>query len=173
MHAIIAMSASHLSLCTGVDMKSVALHHRLLAIEGSNAAISQPRTKGSDGDALLAACYALTFQSSYMSDGLSEFFHMVRGCHTLSGQFKAEKLPMALSISAMDHFQKMESRLSDLPQISPEVVGRAEESLRLLLPLIKRPVDVEFYQHLIATIAAAKLSSLSGKWPSYFNLGPN
>ncbi|RFU28797.1 hypothetical protein B7463_g7532, partial [Scytalidium lignicola] len=161
MHAILAMAASHLELCTGVDFRSVAIHHRILAIKGSNTALSQPRTRGSDNDALLAACYALTFQSSYMSDGLAEFFQMVRGCHVLSYQFKSEKLPMVFTLTETDHFQFMEQRLLDLPFISPELVDGAEKSLRCLPPLFNLPVHMDFYQHLTAAISAAKLSSLS------------
>ncbi|KAH8819844.1 hypothetical protein F5884DRAFT_27726 [Xylogone sp. PMI_703] len=168
MHAILAMAASHLELCTGVDLRSVAIHHRILAIKGSNAALSQPRTRGSDNDALLAACYALTFQSSYMSDGLAEFFQMVRGCHLLSYQFTTEKLPMVFSLTETDHFRFMEKRLLDLPFISPDVVVGAEESLRILPPLFSLPVHMDFYQHLTATISAAKLSSLSAYFKFIF-----
>jgi hypothetical protein len=32
MHAILAMSASHLELLTGVSLGSLAIHHRLLAV---------------------------------------------------------------------------------------------------------------------------------------------
>ena len=163
MHAILGMAASHLQLVTGVDLHAVAIQHRVIAIKGSNAAISQPRRSGADGDALLATCYALTFQSSYMSDGLQEFFQMVRGCSLLSDQLEAEKLPMAFFLTEKDHFQFMEDRLMDLPVINAELVDSAYKSLSALPSLFDQQSQRFFHQLVMDVVVAAKLSSLSSK----------
>src|SRR4051794_9690477 len=115
MHAILGMAASHLQLSTGQNLHGTAMHHRILAIKGSNEAISRTPRKGADGDALLGACYALTFQSAYMPEGLPDFFQMVRGCSILSHQLKSENLPMAFFLEEKDHFSYMSDRLLDLP----------------------------------------------------------
>jgi hypothetical protein len=162
MHAILAMSASHLELLTGVSLCSLAIHHRLLAVQGSNAALSKRNRTGSDGDALLGSCYLLTFQSIYMKDGLLEYFTMVRGCALLSNQFREENLPMGLFLTEKDHFQIMEERLLDLPVISPELVKGAEKSLAAVQPLCNLRSQTEFYQLLDACIEAIKISSLRG-----------
>ena len=166
MHAILGLAASHLEIATGQDLKSAAIRHRVLAIKGLNAAISQTHRSGSDADALLAACYALTFQSVYMSDGLPEFFQMVRGCSLLSEQLKSENIPTAFFLTERDHFQYMEEKLLDLPIISKELVDGAERSLTALPPLFTQPSHPHFYRLLIAVIDALKLGSLGGKFYS-------
>jgi hypothetical protein len=166
MHAILGMSASHLELLTGESLGAVAIHHRLLAVQGSNAALSRRVRTGSDGDALLGACYLLAFQASYMKDGLSEFFTMVRGCSLLSNQLRAEKLPMAFFLTEKDHFQFMEDRLLNLPAISPELVEGAQASLVAVQPLCAMPSQTDFYQLLHECVEAIKLSSLRGKFSS-------
>jgi hypothetical protein len=162
MHAILAMSASHLELLTGVSLVPLAIHHRLLAIQGSNAALSKRNRTGSDGDALLGSCYLLTFQSIYMKDGLLEYFTMVRGCALLSNQFREESLPMGLFLTEKDHFKIMEERLLDLPVISPELVEGAEKSLAAVQPFCKLRSQTDFYQLLDECIEAIKISSLRG-----------
>ena len=165
MHAILGLAASHLELTTGADLHSVAIHHRVLAIKGSNAAISKPNRSGSDADALLGACYALVFQSAYMRDGLPEFFQMIRGCGLLSEQLKSENVPMAFFLTEKDHFHYMEDKLLDLPVISKELVEGAERSLTRLPPLFNQPSHLHFYPLLTAVIEALKLGSIGGKLP--------
>lgn len=163
MHAILGMSASHLELLTGASLGITAIHHRLLAVQGSKSALSRQIRNGSDGDALLGSCYLLAFQSSYMKDGLLEFFTMVKGCTLLSDQLRERKLPMAFFLSNKDHFQIMEERLLDLPVISPELVERAENSLATIQPLCYLQSQTQFYQLLDDCIGAIKVSSLQSK----------
>ncbi|PMD12236.1 hypothetical protein NA56DRAFT_652656 [Hyaloscypha hepaticicola] len=160
MHAILGMSASHLELLTGEPLSTIAIHHRLLAVQGSNAALSVKTRTGSDGDALLGACYLLAFQASYMRDGLFEFFTMVRGCTLLSTQLKEEKLPMAFFLTEKDHFHFMEERLLDLPVISSELVEGAHNSLAAVQPLCTIPCHTDIYQLLDECIEAIRISSL-------------
>jgi hypothetical protein len=163
MHAILGLAASHLQLTTGMELHSVALQHRVLAMKGFNEALSQSKRTGSDADALLDACYALVFQSAYMSDGLLDFFTMVQGCSLLSEQLKSEQVPMAFFLAEKDHFHYMEDKLLDLPVISRELVDGAERSLAVLPPLFTQPCHPHFYQLLVAVIEALKLGSLGGK----------
>ncbi len=164
MHAILGMSASHRELLTGERLGTIAIHHRLLAIRGSNAALSVKPRAGSDGDALLGACYLLAFQASYMRDGLFEFFTMVTGCTLLSIQLKEEKLPMALFLTDKDHFHFMEERLMDLPVICSELVEGAQTSLEAVQPLCTMPCDTNLYQLLHECIEVIRVSSLCGKF---------
>ncbi|TVY81757.1 Sterol uptake control protein [Lachnellula suecica] len=164
MHAILGIAASHLQFVTGADLSCQALRHRILAIRGSNEAISRCRRTGSDGDALLASCYLLTFQSSYMVDGMKEFFQMLRGSTFLSVQFKHENLPMALFLAEKDHFEVMQERLIDLPTISLDLVESAEKSLALCLPFLDTLICLQFYEAVAETVESLKSSSLR----SYF-----
>ena len=162
MHAILGMAASHFELVTGENLASSAIHHRILAIKGSNDAMSHPQRSGSEADALLASCYLLAFQSSYMKDGLSEFFRTIRGCILVSDQLRAEKLPMSFYISGKVHFNFMQERLLDLPVIHEELIAGAKESLLAVQPQLDRPSNLQFYQGLYDTVEAAPRSSLQG-----------
>ncbi len=135
MHAILGQAASHLSVTTDADYSSVALSHRLLAIKGLNEALSKTPRTGSDGDALLATCYALTFQTANMKDGMSEFLTMVRGCGLVSLQLLCDKVDISFSISPNRHLEFMQSRLDNLPAIDADLYEGAVPSITAILPL--------------------------------------
>lgn len=168
MHAILGLAASHLELLTGSDLSAQAIHHRVLAIKGSNNALQLKSRTGSDGDALLAACYLLTFQSSYMKDGIHEFFQFVRGCALLSNQLREEKVPMAFFLTSNDHFSFMEKRLIDLPAINEELLECAERSLGALPGCFEVPVHEIFYTAMVVCLEAVKVSSLHGYFKFIF-----
>jgi len=168
MHAVLGMAASHLELITGANLSDYAIHHRVLALKGSNEAISKTDRTGSDGDALLASCYLLTFQSSYMIDGMQEFLQMVRGCSLLNIQLKNENLPMAFFLEEKDHFEIMQERLVDLPTINPELVESAEKSLAACVPVLDSSTCMQFHQVLTETVESLKLSSLRCEFPKHF-----
>lgn len=166
MHAILGMAASHLQLITGSQMTAMAIHHRVLAIQGSNEVISRPVKHGSDGDALLASCYLLAFQSSYMADGMEESFRIVRGCSLLNMHLKTQHLHMAFFLPHKYHFDIMQQRLVDLPKIEPEAVKSAETSLQNVLPHLKDLCQKQIYQCLMDIIDSLNFSSLKCKyWP--------
>jgi hypothetical protein len=160
------MAASHMQLVTGMQLTYVALQHRMLAIEGSNKAISRSIQTGSDGDALLASCYCLGFQSSYMIDGMQDCFRLLRGCKMLDLQLRTQSLPMAFFLPQVRHFDIMQPRLFDLPVIEPEILDRAGASLQLLLPHLHGPIHVALYHSLLEVIETLRFSSLKGTWPS-------
>lgn len=162
MHAILGMSASHFELVTGESISSSAMHHRLLAIKGSNEAMSTPRRSGAEADALLAACYLLAFQSAYMRDGLYEFFRTVRGCSLVSEQLRADKLPMSFHMSNRVHFDYMKERLQDLPVITEELIDGARDSLGSLEQLLDLSVNKSFHRGLSGVVDAASVSSAQG-----------
>jgi hypothetical protein len=169
MHAVLGMAASHLELITGVDLSDYAIRHRILALKGSNEAISKTHRTGSDGDALLASCYLLAFQSSYMIDGMQEFFQMVRGCSLLNVQLKNENLPMAFFLKENDHFEFMQERLMHLPTINPELVESAEKSLAACVPILDSSICMQFYQVLAEIVESLKLSSLRCEFPRHLS----
>jgi hypothetical protein len=78
-HAILGLAAQHLSTSTASDFSVPALSHRVSAITALNSALSTPCSSKEDADAKFAATILLTFQSSYMPDGMMEFISMMRG----------------------------------------------------------------------------------------------
>lgn len=135
MHAMLALAASRLSFSSDVDYSSLALSHRLLAIKGLNVELSKRIRTSSDGDALLAACYALTFQSSYMEDGIFEFLTMVRGCGLVSLQLRRDNVDVSFSVRQEDHLEFMQSRLNDIPVIDDDLLQGSISSFDKLLSL--------------------------------------
>ncbi|KAF5618618.1 hypothetical protein F52700_12138 [Fusarium sp. NRRL 52700] len=83
-HAMLALGASHLGLCNGTDYNSDAISHRVKAIKSLNSALDTPCQTKEEGDARYATLMALTWQSSYMADGMQEFLSMLRGCTIVS-----------------------------------------------------------------------------------------
>ncbi|CAG9937126.1 unnamed protein product, partial [Clonostachys rosea f. rosea IK726] len=86
-HAVLGLAASHLTLASRneVDYSAHALSHRVQAINSLNTALSKPCASRAEGDARFATLMALTFQSSYMPDGMVDFLAMIRGCTVVPG----------------------------------------------------------------------------------------
>lgn len=83
MHSMLALGASHLTLCTSANFSSQALSHRVKAIQSLNKMLSKQTFTKAEGDAAFATLLTLTFQSSYMPEGMLDFIAMVRGCKCL------------------------------------------------------------------------------------------
>jgi hypothetical protein len=80
---MLALGAQHLTLCSNTDYTRQALGHRIQAIKALNLQLSKPNPSKAEGDAAFGAAMSLTFQSSYMPDGLIDFISMIRGCELL------------------------------------------------------------------------------------------
>jgi hypothetical protein len=78
---MLALSASDLILSQPFhpELPSVAMTHRVKAIRALNSAIGKPLLSFAEGNAMLATCYALLFQSVLMRDGLVEYMTFIRG----------------------------------------------------------------------------------------------
>ncbi|CAG9942798.1 unnamed protein product [Clonostachys rosea f. rosea IK726] len=83
-HSMLGLAASHLCLSGGGDHEAEALEHRVKSIKLLNQALCKPPTSKTESDARFSTLMVLTFQSSYMPDGMLEVFHMIRGCMILT-----------------------------------------------------------------------------------------
>lgn len=165
MHALLGLAASHLTVTADADYGAIALSHRLLAIKGFNEALSKTPRSGADGDALLAACYALTFQSSYMKDGMSEFLTMVRGCGLVSLQLRNENVDISFSINPTRHFEIMESRLDNLPSVDADLYQGAVASFHRIAPLCRGlEAHMTFHKVLQDCVETVASDSRNGQW---------
>ncbi|KAI8716900.1 Zn(2)-C6 fungal-type domain-containing protein [Fusarium sp. LHS14.1] len=77
--SLLALAAQHLTLFNHANYSVQALDLRVSAINGLNHALSRPCRTAAEADARYAAVIALTFQSSYMPDGMMDFLAMMRG----------------------------------------------------------------------------------------------
>jgi hypothetical protein len=153
MHALLSLSCSHLNATTLSPDLTLSHHHRALAVSGLNTAMSHSSTASpSELDAMLATCYALTFESSYAGIGITDFITMVRGCALMTGQIIETGVPTTFWLPKNAHYRFMESRLSNLPVISGPLVDSAITSFEQLEPLLTKPVDRRFYSLLLEMI---------------------
>jgi hypothetical protein len=166
MHAILGFAASHLELLTRVDLNTTAMYHRVQAIKGSAVALSQTNRSGDDGDALVASCYLLTFQSLYIKDdkeGIVEFLHFIRGCSLVWNQLLYEKVPITFYLTSESQYEFMKPRLVALPDIDPQLLESAEKSLSELRLILYKPVHTMFHGLFVGCITAVKQSALFGE----------
>ncbi len=153
MHAILSLSASHLTAIGALDCPNEALSHRHLAVQGLNSAMARVSTSTApEQDAMLAACYALTFESSYAGIGITDFITMVRGCALVTGQIQDSASESSFDLEQDAHFKFMETRVSNLPIIQGPLVSAALLSFEQIEPLLSDPVDRKFYSLLLAVL---------------------
>jgi hypothetical protein len=153
MHAILSVSASHLTVIGAHFSPTEALTHRHLAVQGLNAAMSRISSASpSENDAMLAACYALTFESSYAGIGISDFVTMVRGCALVTLHIQDQALPSSFTLLPDTHHSFMKTRLSNLPVITGPLITSALPSFTQIDPLLTDPVLRTFYSLLLAVL---------------------
>jgi hypothetical protein len=163
MHAILSLGASHLSRLTGVDYRKESLTHRGHAIAGLNTALSQPSRHYGEADAMLAACYALTFQASYMGDGLADFITMVRGCALTTAKIKENEMHTAFNLQPNWHWKVMAPRLANLPRVNEILLETGLDALKAIAPLCApNQVESDFHAALTEVLDALRESPQTG-----------
>jgi len=163
MNAILALGASHLTrVVPGEDYTTQAIVHRGHAIEGLNNALNKiDRTYG-ESDAMLAACYALTFQASHMSDGMIDFITMIRGCALVTEKVKQEGSTTAFNIERDQHLRIMSPRLDELPEVDPEIVAGGIDCLTQIQPLLNTYSEHQFHTALLNVLFSLQQSPGQG-----------
>lgn len=163
MNAILALGASHLSRVNpGQDYTTQAIVHRGQAIEGLNNALNKTNRTYGESDAMLAACYALTFQASYMSDGMVDFITMVRGCALVSHQVMQEGSPTAFDIKGDVQLRMMNPRLDQLPTLDHDIVVAGSDALTQMQHLPATSMERQFHAALSNVMLALQQSSRTG-----------
>lgn len=186
---MLALSASHFSFnspsfsvqstytseSSATKYNNLALHYRILAIRGLSkhfATLDPLRMTDVERQTIQATLYSLTFQSYYLADlsGFFELLYFFRGCsilrnaHLLASHEGGKEMYFDADGS---HWEQMEGRLVDLPEIPSPFIWGAERSLNLVKPLCRgSKVNIEFLKMLLAIVRQWKISSLSGILPS-------
>lgn len=163
MHALLALGASHLTrISSQDDYNTTAIVHRGQAIKGLNQALAKGTRGYGESDALLAACYALTFQAFYMGDGMVDFITLVRGCALITEQINKDQSQTAFNLEKDNHFRLMAPRLDFLPTLDPTLITPAILSVEALRPLLRTLMDHHFHSALLSVLFALQESSKSG-----------
>jgi hypothetical protein len=145
-------------------LESVALSHRVLAVKGLNRALSTPPRTSADADAIVATCYALSLQSSFIGDCVEEFLITLRGCNLVIAQNWSEKLGTVFrSLDQHGQLEVASERLRCVPTIDERLVEAAKESLERLTPLCKDVAETKVLGFLLDVVYACQYSSREGK----------
>lgn len=152
------MSTSNLSACS--------LAHRVSAVRGLNEALSRPPTKSEDADAILATCYSLAVQTTYIGESVAEFLTMLRGCHlVISKQWHLRIGSAFHRIETYCQLKHASENLRVLPVFDPDLCIPAIASLEVIQPLCKTPLDKKICDMLLGIVSALKVSSREGRSP--------
>lgn len=163
MNAILALGASHLTrVAPGEDYTTQAIVHRGHAIEGLNKALNKTDRTYGESDAMLAACYALTFQASHMGDGMIDFITMVRGCALVTEKVKQEGLTTAFNIERDSHLDMIGPRLQDLPDVESDIVASGLSALAELQYLLESYTEHQFHAALVNVLLSLQQSPQAG-----------
>ncbi|KAG8418730.1 hypothetical protein J3459_011578 [Metarhizium acridum] len=162
MHAILGFAASEL-VPTDSSFVQAAMNHRIKAIKAIKKRLSESargQTSYEEANALVATCFALTFQSVCLEDGLAEYMTFIRGILIVGMQmmFKGIK-PIFEQLFEDRQDEVMEPYLRDLPLIQRGWADAAGEAISNLRPLCVEPVEVEYCQQLLGIAEKLNVNS--------------
>lgn len=163
MHAILALGASHLNrMAPNPCYEKDALMHRGHAINGLNTCMAKNTHVYGEADAMLATCYALTFQASYMADGLADFVIFVRGCALATGKIQEEQATTAFNLDPDRHHDAVRPRLQNMPMVSQIHVERGLSALKEMQVYLYHETEHKFFEILYEVLCNLQKSSASG-----------
>lgn len=175
MHSMLALGASHLTLCTSSNYSARALSHRIRAIGGINRMLSKPDLTTHESDAVFGALLALVFQSAILPEGMMDFFSMIRGCGLLF--FKGVMDPYESNFRSFKREMHMATFLENVvgshpapPSMEPSSLL---ESVRALGPLCKSVVELTFVAEIQKAIILSAENSIAGMSEISFEIQPS
>jgi hypothetical protein len=168
MHAILGLSASDL-MNQDPSLVTFAMTHRLKAIKAIKKTLSEaPKTNNTfeEGNALMATCFALTFQSVMLEDGMAEYMTFCRGIVIVAIQMycKGSKFIFSNFIGE-DQMALLKPLMENTPPIDKEWVDMAVTAIQALEPLCQHLVEKECRSLLLEMTEALYTSSFLGKMP--------
>jgi hypothetical protein len=167
MHAILGFAASEL-VPTSSSFVQAAMSHRIKAVKLIKKRLSESaraQTSYEEANALVAACFALTFQSLSLEDGLAEYITFIRGIVIVGVQmvFKGIKPIFEQLLDEDWQDEVMEPYLRDLPLIQRGWAAAAIQAISNLRPLCVEPVEVEYCEQLLGIAEKLNVNSFDGK----------
>ncbi|RMJ14803.1 hypothetical protein CDV36_005537 [Fusarium kuroshium] len=160
LHAMLGLGASHLGLLTPNDYNKVALKHRVTAIRELNSHLSKPNITKAGGEAAFAAMLVLTFQSSYMADGMVDFLTMVRGCWLVGyGSVGDIDETIFKTFARSSYYEKIKALAQQddtVHYLDALIANQFCASVRRIAPFCKSVPELRYLAHMekIASLAA-------------------
>ncbi|KAI1329320.1 hypothetical protein F5Y16DRAFT_418183 [Xylariaceae sp. FL0255] len=174
MHALLGLAASDL-IKQDPNLIAFAMAHRLKAIKAIKKSLELPRmTSFEESNAMLATCYALSFQSVYLNDGLVEFMTFCRGIVIVAIQIYTQGAKFLLPVvSGQEELNTLQPLIECLPLPRQEWLDMGVASFAALQHLCQQQVEIEYHGYLMditntlytsATNAWLKLCTHYGWW---------
>jgi hypothetical protein len=167
MHAILGFAASEL-IPTDPSLAMAAMTHRVKAIRSIKKSLSEAsraNTNYEEANALVATCYALTFQSISLEDGLAEYMTFIRGIVIVGMQMMFGGIkPIFDNMFEQDSDKVLAPLMEGLPLIQRGWVDSAVESLTSLRQLCTEELEIEYAGKLLATAELLYTNSYDGKF---------
>jgi hypothetical protein len=163
---MLALSASDLvttSSQPSSELVQSAMFHRIIAIKSLNRALSAGLHSLEDGNAMLATCHILVYQSTLMDEGLPEYLTFVRGCVLVSLQMGSRGLKFLFqNLFSDDEIEMARPYLQHMPAVDLRPVDAACASLEALAPLCERESEKTMREQTLEIVRKFYLSSCDG-----------
>jgi hypothetical protein len=163
---MLALSASDLEATSSQpssELVQSAMFHRTLAIKSLNSALSTGLHSIEEGNAILATCYILVYQSTLMDEGLSEYLTFVRGCVLVPLQMNCRGLKFLFqNLLSDEEIEMSRPYLQRMPAVDLRPVDAAYASLEAFAPLCEREPEKLMREHTLEIVRKFYLSSCDG-----------
>ncbi|PQE26409.1 C6 zinc finger protein [Rutstroemia sp. NJR-2017a BBW] len=159
LYSMLALSASNL-VANGTptespDMLCTAIAHRLKAISSLNQAISTGINSFEQGNAMLATCFILLFQSTMIADGLVEYMTFIRGTIAVGTSMGMKRMKFLFhGLWVNRSAESLEVDLSQTPLIDGDLARSACRSIENLAGLCGSKGEAHMYGSLLMTARA-------------------
>jgi hypothetical protein len=166
MHAILGLAASDL-MQQDATLQTAAMTHRLKAIRAIKKTLSDvPRSDTfEEGNALMATCFALTFQSVLLDDGMAEYMTFIRGVIIVAIQMyiKGARLLFGafLGDRQLDILQPVMERV---PLIDGDWARGAVEAVEGLQGLCRGEMERAYWERILEMARELGVSSWGGEF---------
>jgi hypothetical protein len=165
MHAILGFAASEL-IHTDASLVTAAMNHRIKAIKAIKKRLgeaSKTDTNYEEANALIATCFALTFQSVSLEDGMAEYMTFIRGIVIVAMQMAFRGIEPVFPTLFEDEQNKiLAPQMMDLPLIEKAWADSAVEALGNLRPLLTLQVEFEYQEQLMGIAQKLYVNSFEG-----------
>jgi hypothetical protein len=170
MHALLGLAASDLSKSTpSSSLQTAAMTHRLKAIRAIKQTLSSvPRSStGStweEGNALMATCFALTFQSVLLDDGMVEYMTFIRGVIIVGIQMyiKGARLLFGQFLGE-GQVELLRPIMEQVPLVNGEWARGAMEAIDGLEGLCRGEVERGYWERLKGMAVGLEVNSWIGE----------
>jgi len=170
LHAMLALSASDLACHSDDNMELIptSISHRIKSIESLNRAVAAGIKSWQQGNAMIATCFTLLFQSVLLNDGLSEYLSFLRGILAIGMQMGQRRMKFVFErLWGEEQYQARAGELAAVGLIDEQLVSSACRSFEKMFPLCTTKTEIGMYGLLLSMARSLVTSSKEGKFNSH------